>query len=425
MLERVSLFQSKREFFIFFLACIFILTYSLLIEFQNYKQLTRFDSNLVSATVIKQYTKTKETKTGKLKTYQVIKLKSDKGFSFYSTVNKNFPNSIEKKIKLELWAGEITFYEYMSRFYAFSKILDVNHDETLKQKLNSHLSSIHVNQDIANIYQALYTASPLPKELQSAFSTLGVSHLLAISGFHLGVLSILLFFLLQYPYRFLQDRYFPFRNSKRDLFIIVSIALLAYLLFLDSPDSLLRAFAMLIIGFILYDRGIKIVSMQTLLLSVMLLLALFPRLLFGLGFWLSVSGVFYIFLFLIHFKHLSKIWQFILVPFWVYLLMLPFSLAVFSNFSIYHPLSIIWTSLFTIFYPLSIFLHVIGFGNLLDGVLEGFIRLGNTQIMVPLEFTWLALHVTLSFLGIWKKSFIWLLLFYSFSSLIYAIYHVA
>jgi competence protein ComEC len=124
MLERVSLFQSKREFFIFFLACIFILTYSLLIEFQNYKQLTRFDSNLVSATVIKQYTKTKETKTGKLKTYQVIKLKSDKGFSFYTTVKKNFPNAIGKKIKLELWAGNITFYEYMSRFYAFSKILD-------------------------------------------------------------------------------------------------------------------------------------------------------------------------------------------------------------------------------------------------------------------------------------------------------------
>jgi competence protein ComEC len=222
----------------------------------------------------------------------------------------------------------------------------------------------------------------------------------------------------------LQDRYFPYRNSKRDLFIVVAVSLLGYLLFLDSPDSLLRAFAMLIIGFILYDRGIKIVSMQTLLLSVMLLLALFPRLLFGIGFWLSVSGVFYIFLFLIHFKHLSKIWQFILVPFWVYILMLPFSLAIFSNFSIYHPLSIIWTSLFTIFYPLSIFLHVIGFENLFDGVLESFINLGKTGRVVPLGLPWLALQIAISFLAIWKKSFLWLLLFYSISILIYAVYHV-
>jgi len=421
MLEKVSLFQSKRDFLIFLLTCVFILTYSLLIEFQNYKNLTKFDSNLVTATIIKQYTKTKKTKKGKIKTYQVLKLKSNKGLSFYTTAKKNFPNSIGKKIKLELWAGKITFYEYMTRFYAYSKILNIDNQETLKQKLNYYLAFVHKNQNIANIYQALYAASPLPKELQNTFSSLGISHLLAISGFHLGILSLLLFFLLKYPYKFLQNRYFPYRNSKRDLFVIVALALLSYLLFLDSPDSLLRAFAMLIIGFILYDRGIKIISMQTLLLSVMLLLALFPRLFFSLGFWLSVGGVFYIFLFLVYFKNLSKLWQFILLPIWVYMMMLPHSLYIFGNFSIYHPLSILWTSIFTIFYPLSILLHMTGFESLFDKPLLWLINLGQITQKVSISWSVETLFIIFSFMSIFSKKLLIILLICSILIFLYSI----
>ena len=89
--EKLSLFSTKREFSTFILACGFILTYSLLIEYNNYKNLTRFDSNIINATIIKQYTKTKLTKNNKLKTYQALKLKADSGFTFYTTKSKKFP----------------------------------------------------------------------------------------------------------------------------------------------------------------------------------------------------------------------------------------------------------------------------------------------------------------------------------------------
>jgi len=410
LLEKVSLFNSKRETFLFVSTLLFILFYSLLIEFNNYKILTRFDSSLVDATIIKQYKKTKLTKKGNTKTYQVLKLKSDKGYSFYTTVNKKFPQSIGKKLHLEIWAGEISFYEYLTNFYSYSRVLYTHNLDSLKDKLNSYISQSHQNQHIANIYQALYSAAPLNRDLQMAFSTLGVSHLLAISGFHLGVLSTLLFFLLKYPYKFFQNRYFPYRNSKSDLFIIVSSVLLLYLLFLDSPPSLLRAFVMFIIGFVLYDRGIEIISTQTLLLTAIVLLAFIPRLLFSLGFWLSISGVFYIFLFLIHYKNLSKLWQFILLPFWVYILMLPFSLAIFSNFSIYHPLSVLWTSLFILFYPFSIFLHIIDYGDIFDKILLLFIDLGANGYNTSLSYKWLFIHIFLSLLSINKKVFLYPLL---------------
>lgn len=419
MIEKVSLFTKKRDFFTFICLSLFILTFSLLIEYQNYKNLSRFDSNIINATVIKQYIKTKNSKT-----YQVLKLKSEDGTTIYTSAKESFQNVKGKEIELKIYAGKKSFYEYLTSFYAFSKISYVYQQESLKEKVNAHISKSHADKDIASIYQALYTATPLEKHLHPIFSALGVSHLLAISGFHLGVLSGVLFFLIKYPYKSLQNRYFPYRSEKVDSFILISVVLFAYLLFLDSPPSLVRAFGMLIIGFYLYDRGFKILSMQTLLLTIILLIAFFPRLIFALGFWLSVSGVFYIFLFLIHFKDLSKLWQFILVPFWVYFLMLPYSLAIFETFSIYHPLSIIWTSLFTLFYPLSIVLHIIGFADLFDKILESLIKLADNIITVPLEFEWLALHILLSLTAIYFKKSLWILLLLSISFFIYAINHV-
>jgi len=424
MLEKVSLFRNRRDFFHFVLLAFVIFSLSISLEFYNYKELTKFDSQLVNATVLKQYTKTKLTKTGKTKTYQVLKLKSDQGFTFYSTASKNLKDIKFRTIKLEAWAGKISFYEYMHGFYCFSKILEVYEDDSYKTALNTFIDAQHKTQDISLVYQALFTAKQIPYKLQKTFSQLGVSHLIAISGFHLGVLSTLLFFLIKYPYKFLQNKFFPYRSYKLDSFFAIAMVLFSYLLFLDSPPSLLRAFVMLLIGFILYDREIEILSMQTLVLTIIIVLSLFPRLYFSLGFWLSVSGVFYIFLFLIHFKDRSKIWQFLVLPFWVYLLMLPLSLTIFSNFSLYHPLSIIWTSLFSIFYPLAMILHAIGFGGLLDFILRWLIDLDTNATLVSLDIGFLLIHIALSFGSIFKKEALYLLAFYSTLIFIYAIYNV-
>ncbi|QOY53011.1 hypothetical protein [Candidatus Sulfurimonas baltica] len=109
------------------------------------------------------------------------------------------------------------------------------------------------------------------------------------------------------------------------------------------------------------------------------------------------------------------------MPFWVYILMLPFSLAIFGSFSIYHPLSILWTTLFTLFYPLSILLHFIGFGDLFDRVLESFTQLSDSATQISLSYYYLALQIILSFVAIYKKAGMWILLVMSFGVFVYAI----
>ena len=420
MIDRVSLFTSKRDSLLFVLLSLFILLVSLFLEYRAYQKFIVFDSVLVDATVLKQYIKRKNNRT-----YQVLKLKSSEGLVFYTTAKKSLQDIKNQEIELEIWSKDLDFYKYLTTFYGPSKIIKINKAKSTKQSLNEFISSSHKEKEIANIYQALYTATPLDITLQNSFSTLGVSHLLAISGFHLGVLSALLFFFLRPIYGYTQDRFFPYTNSKRDLFVIVGLLLFAYLLFLDSPPSLIRAFGMLVVGFVLYDRGVKIVSMQTLFVTVLLLLLLFPRLFFSLGFWLSASGVFYIFLFLVHFKDLSKIWQLLLLPIWVYLLMLPFSLAIFENFSIYHPLSIIWTTLFTLFYPLSIFIHFIGFGDMFDPALLWLLNLGKEGVLVGLNQYLFLFYIMLGLGAVFSRRALYALLLFAGSLFIYAIYNVA
>ena len=425
MLEEVSFFNSKRDLFLAFFITAFIATYATLIEYNNFKQLTRFDSNLVNATLLKKYDKTKVSKKGKIRKYQIFKLKSNLGYTFYTSAKTSQEVHIGQKLNLEIWAGKINFYQYMTGFYASSRILYLNKNLSLKQKLNSLIEKEHQDKTLSSIYQALFTATQLDSKVQNQFSALGISHLVAISGFHLGVLSALLFFLFKYPYQFFQQRYFPYRSYKVDSFIFIAFILLSYLLFLDYPPSLLRAFVMLLIGFFLYDRGIKVVSQLTLLLTVILLLAFFPRLLFSIGFWLSVSGVFYIFLFLIHYKHLSKIWQFVLIPFWVYILMLPYSIIIFGNFSFYHPLSILWTSLFTLFYPLSIFLHLINYGDVLDSLIKALLGIDTANTKITLDWKWLIIFAATSLGAVYKKGLLYFTLLFALLVFIYSIYKIA
>ncbi len=428
MIERVELFQTKKDLLFLFFFFLLLLSFSLLFEYYKYKQLVRFDSALVDAKVLRQYNKTKISKSGKVKTYQVLKLKSSNGYTFYTVAKKELPNLTSKNLHLEIYTGEIdniTFYDYLKGFFAFSKILQIDTSSSFIDKLTSFIEKQHTQNNSSTIYEALYLAKPLPIELQSSFSNLGIMHLIAISGFHLGVISAILFFLLKYPYRYFHNNFFPYRSYKIDSFIIIATVLLLYTVFLDSPPSLLRALVMLFIGFFLYDRGVKVISMQTLLLTVLFILALFPRLFFALGFWLSVAGVGYIFLFLIYAKNIKTIWQFFLLPLFVYFMMLPYSLSIFGNFSLYHPLSIVYTTLFTLFYPLSIFLHIIGVGGSLDFLLQKLVESGSQGVIIPFEIKFLYLFIAISFASIYYRFFFYLLNLFAFSLFIYVINYAA
>lgn len=252
-----------------------------------------------------------------------------------------------------------------------------------------------------------------------------MNHLLAISGFHLGVLSGVLFFAFRLLYRPLQTRYFPYRHGNRDIAIVVFAFLFVYLIFLNLVPSLLRAFAMSVFAYILYDRGVKILSFSSLFIVVFFLIALWPKLLFSVGFWFSVAGVFYIFLFLHHMKELRAWQSFVLLNIWVFTAMLPLVHYFYGTFSLHQLASPLLTMLFILFYPIELFLHLIGKGDVLDSVLEWMLGLDIRVVQIFLNIWVLSFYIILSFLAIFEKRLFYLLGLFCTGLLGYFLYGIA
>lgn len=261
------------------------------------------------------------------------------------------------------------------------------------------------------LFGALFFALPVSKELRDEIAQWGISHLVAISGFHLGVLSSILYFLLKPLYRFFQDRFFPYRNSFFDLAFIVFLLLGFYVYYIDLTPSVLRAYVMGIVGFFFFSKNMQILSFSTLFFTICLVLVFFPKLLFSISFWFSVAGVYYIFLFLHHFSHLRKSAIFILLNFWVYILMMPVIHYVFDVFSFYQLFSPLLSMGFVLFYPLVLFLHLIGFGGVFDTFLMQFLASKMSIYSLHVSFWSLAFYLCVSLVAIRFKLLSLLLLF--------------
>ena len=183
------------------------------------------------------------------------------------------------------------------------------------------------------LYKTLLFATPISKELREDVQKWGISHLIAISGYNVGVISFLLFFLFKPIYQWFQSRYFPYRNATFDLTLLVIGVLIGYMVVIDFVPSFVRAVVMSCVGFLLFSRGIKLASFELLALCVVLILAWMPTLLFSLSLWFSVAGVFYLFLWLHHFSTLPK-WKLLIgIDLGIFFLMIPIVHSFFSVLS--------------------------------------------------------------------------------------------
>ncbi len=299
--------------------------------------------------------------------------------------------------------NNINFYQYLKGFYAKSFNISILKTSTNKIATYNFIEKQHPNKSIASFYNALFLATPVDKNIREMCSYFGVSHLVAISGFHLGVMSLVLYFILHLLYNNIHQKYFPYRNKRFDIMLVVTIILFIYLLFVNLVPSLLRAFVMFVFALFLLRNNIKLLSFETLFIIVLFIIALFPKLLFSLSLWFSVAGVFYIFLFLHYFKNSNKYLQFIVFNFWIYLAMNPIVHYFFPTTTIEQLFSPIFTLLFTIFYPLVALLHIFQIGNLLDSAIIYLMNYHITPIETHTPLIFFLLYIITSLLSIFYK----------------------
>jgi len=307
-------------------------------------------------------------------------------------------------------SSRIGFVDYLGGMYCKStvkRILEL--PPSTKSHLQDLIASQHAKDELKQLYGALFLATPISRKLRTQIANLGISHLVALSGFHLGILWGLLYGIISMLYRPLQQRYFPYRYILKDVGSIAMIMLWYYLWLTGYPPSLTRSYAMMLTGWIMVLAGIELVSFTFIASVTLLLLLLSPSLIVSLGFWLSISGVFYIFL-LLQYCHDQAKWLVALlcIPIGIFVLKQPLAHLFFGVTTLYQLLSPSLSILFAGFYPLATSLHLIELGGLIDDPVWWLLSLptnhpiNTTYHLIPIPY--LIPYLALSIGAIWSRT---------------------
>lgn len=371
-----------------------VFSLSIFIHYLNFLDLKQKDLVFLDAFVEKQYPK---------KTYQVLKIKTAH-FSFYTISRENIKNLSSRPIVIGVLTKKITFLDSIKGFYAPNVYIKVlSKKPSISDKIKNYFLNQHENQIAKEFYGAIFFAQPISKFLRDSVTAFGIAHLVAISGFHLGIISFILAGIFFLFYNYFHKNFFPYRNKLRDFFVFSFIFVIFYLFLIGFVASFVRAFFMMVFGYFLASRSLKIISFENLAITAIALGAIFPKLLFSIGFFLSLAGVFYIFLF-VKFVHVrSKILYSFWLSLFLFVAMTPLVFYFFPFMSFYQILSVPLTMIFSVFFPLGLLLHVFNLGNLLDFGLD---FVFNRQLNLTISHVNNAAffgYILASFLSIYSK----------------------
>ena len=383
-----------------FLLLFFIFLINISIEHKKYEELTYEEIFETKVSVLNIYDK---------KDYQVLKLKAD-NFIFYTSLDKEIKLDKLDILNIAFISKKVTFIDYLKGFYSKTIYFDkLERNRNFKDELIYKINLNHQNEMISELFQALFLAIPISSNLRDICTNYGISHLIALSGFHIAVISFVIYWLLYFPYSFFHKRYFPYRNRKFDLLVICILVLFSYLFFVGIVPSLLRSLIMLVLSVILLRNNIEIFSFGTLLYTVLLIITFIPSFIFSLGFWFSVIAVFYIILYMKYFYNMNKYLSFVFFNFWMFLIFNPIVHFYFPQTSYEQFLSPIITVFFTLFYPFEIFAHIFDFAIYFDDYLKIFLEYKMNVFEVFTPFYFFVIYLVFSLVStINKKAFLFL-----------------
>ena len=392
---------QKFRFFILLLSLFFItFSLNLSIQYSKYLDFSTEEIYETKVEILNIYPKEK---------YDIYKLKAF-DFEFFASFDKNENLNKFDLLNVTLITHNISFMEYLKGFYSKVIYFDrLERKETFKDKIINKIDSNHNETIIKELFQALFLAVPISKELRDICTNYGIAHVIALSGFHIVILSFCIYWIVYFPYSFFHQKFFPYRNKRFDILIFTLIFLLYYLILTDIVPSLLRAFVMFCLGIYLLRSNIKIFSYMTLFYTFLIVMALFPKYIFSLGFWFSIMAVFYIYLFLQYFKNLNKYFQLFFFNLWMFLIFNPIVHFYFPQTTIEQFLSIIITITFAIFYLFEIVAHILDFAIYFDGYIKEFLEYEFYVYEVKTPFYFFIVFLISSFLSIFYKKAFWIL----------------
>lgn len=171
-------------------------------------------------------------------------------------------------------------------------IMNAGKVEKIKEGRNLYTWRSHVRESLSNLLDAMYgkeapmvkalvygDKSEMDKETGRLFAITGTSHVLALSGFHVGILGVLI-----------NAGFGGLSVKKRGLATILLLILYSFITGLRA--SILRAVGFFVIYYLSFvtHRRYNLIATATLMMA--LLLAVNPYYIYDMGFTLSFAGVY-------------------------------------------------------------------------------------------------------------------------------------
>ena len=209
---------SKRIVSIILLILIFLINLS--IEYSKYLDFIDEEIYEIKVEVLNIYEKP---------TNNILRLKAQ-DFDFFVNINKS--EEIEKSdmLNMAIISLNISFWDYLKGFYTTIIYFDkIEKTPKLIDKIIEKINSNHEDEMIKELFQTLFLGTTISKELRDICTNYGISHVIALSGFHLAVLSFTIYWVLYFPYSFFHQRYFSYRNKKYDLILISLVSVTCFL----------------------------------------------------------------------------------------------------------------------------------------------------------------------------------------------------
>lgn len=192
--------------------------------------------------------------------------------------------------------GDIEIIDNFTSFsyFNFSKLLNILYQ--FKLKLIENIGNLNLTNTGGLIAVTLGDTSLMPNKDMAALRDSALSHLIAISGFHMGIISAFVFFLIRGSLGLMPAIAIRY-NLKKIAALSTIIITIVYIALLDFPIAATRASIVIIAFMVSIMANFKTIALNSLLLAFFIMTIFNPYIIYSIGFLLSVFATFSIIIF--------------------------------------------------------------------------------------------------------------------------------
>lgn len=204
----------------------------------------------------------------------------------------NLPNEFNELNYLRNMECEFSAFGFSNKIALIPVNAPPEVREKIRQSIFNKIETLY-SKSTQGIIKAILLGdkSEIHRNVRQEFSVAGVAHILAVSGFHVGIIAGILYWL------------FSFFRNEYVKFLLISVTLSSYIYLIDFQPSAVRAGIMILLFLFAYLIQRKANPINIISTTILLVMVVNPTSLYSVGFQMSIAAISGIFILYTPFKN--------------------------------------------------------------------------------------------------------------------------